>query len=151
MFPIFNPEDGDSMFLRNASIPAPTYESTRHQNPKEQLLCRLVTFLQRNGEGKEFVSRPNSICEETNYTVVGRHQTARFKDMEMLRPAYRAAASQEYSVASFATVRVASCLHSHEIRCSCFNGVQFSCDLATGNLVTATIITPQLPTALLGV
>jgi hypothetical protein len=51
----------------------------------------------------------------------------------------RAALSPQYSVASFATLRVLSCLHSPGLRCSCCNVVQFFCDLEVCNLVTATV------------
>jgi hypothetical protein len=68
-----------------------------------------------------------------------RHQIACFKAMEGLHPLYRAAPSQQCSVASFATLRFLSCLHSPGLRCSCCNVVRFCCDLESGNLVTATI------------
>jgi hypothetical protein len=47
--------------------------------------------------------------------------------------------SQQYSVASFAALRVLSCLHSPGLRCSCCNVVRCCCDLQSFNLVTATI------------
>jgi hypothetical protein len=50
-----------------------------------------------------------------------RHQIACFKATEGLRPPYRAALSQQYSVASFGTVRVLSCLHSPGLRSSFCN------------------------------
>jgi hypothetical protein len=53
---------------------------------------------------------------------------------------YRAALSQQYSVASFSKVRVLSCLYSSGLRCSCYNGVRFCYDLQACNLVTATIV-----------
>jgi hypothetical protein len=54
-------------------------------------------------------------------------------------PPFRAARSQQYSFANFATVRVLSCFHSPGLRCSCCKGGRFCCDLETCNLVTATI------------
>jgi hypothetical protein len=39
-------------------------------------------------------------------------------------------------VASFATLRGASCLHSSGLRCSCCNVERFCCDLEACNLVT---------------
>jgi hypothetical protein len=70
-----------------------------------------------------------------------RHQIACFKATEGLHPSYRAAICYQYSVASFATVRVLSCLHSHGLGCSCCNVVRFFCDLEACNLVTATAVT----------
>jgi hypothetical protein len=54
-------------------------------------------------------------------------------------PRYRAALNQQYSVASFATLLILSCLHSPGLRCSYFNVVRFCCDLETCELVTTTI------------
>jgi hypothetical protein len=68
-----------------------------------------------------------------------RHQIAWSKGTEGLCPPYRAALSQQYSVASFATVRVLSCLHSPGLRCSFCNVEWFFCDLEACNLVTAAI------------
>jgi hypothetical protein len=48
---------------------------------------------------------------------------------------FRAAISQQYSVARFATLRVASCLHSPGLRCSSYNVVRFCCDLESCNFV----------------
>jgi hypothetical protein len=53
-------------------------------------------------------------------------------------PLHRAARSQQYSVASFATLRVLSCLHSPGLRCLCYNVARFCCDHVACNLVTAT-------------
>lgn len=44
---------------------------------------------------------------------------------KLFTPAYRAALSEEYSVASFAILRVLSSLHSPSLRCSCRNLVRF--------------------------
>jgi hypothetical protein len=55
-------------------------------------------------------------------------------------PPYRAARSQHYRVASFATLRVLSCLHSPRFRCSCCNVVRFFCDLEACSLVTVTLV-----------
>jgi hypothetical protein len=67
---------------------------------------------------------------------MNRHKIARFKATEGLHhPPNRAAHRQEYSDA---TLRVLSCLHSPELRCSCCNVVRFFCDLELCNLVTAT-------------
>jgi hypothetical protein len=46
-----------------------------------------------------------------------RHQIVCFKATEELHSPYRAALNQEYSVVSFATPRVLSCLHSPGLRC----------------------------------
>jgi hypothetical protein len=69
-----------------------------------------------------------------------RHQIPCFKATEGLHPPYRAAVSHKYSVSSFATLRVLSCLHSPGFRCSCCDVVRFFCDLEACNLVTATIV-----------
>jgi hypothetical protein len=69
-----------------------------------------------------------------------RHQNACFKAAEGLHPPYRAALSQQYSVASFATLQILNCLHSPGICSSCCNDVRFCCDLEACNLVTATIV-----------
>jgi hypothetical protein len=58
--------------------------------------------------------------------------------MEVLHPAYRAALSHQYSIA---TLRVLSCLHSPGLRCSCCNVVRFCCDLEAYNLVMAITVT----------
>jgi hypothetical protein len=68
-----------------------------------------------------------------------RHQIACIKATEELHTPYRAALSHEYSVASFATLQILSCLHSPGLRCSCCNIVQFCCTLEACNFVTATI------------
>jgi hypothetical protein len=52
---------------------------------------------------------------------------------------YRGALSQDYSVASFATPRVLSCLHSPGLRLSCYNDVRFCSDLEAHNLATIAI------------
>jgi hypothetical protein len=52
----------------------------------------------------------------------------------------RAALNHQYSDASFATLRVLSCLYSSGLRCSCCNVVRFCSDLEACNLVTATIV-----------
>jgi hypothetical protein len=66
------------------------------------------------------------------------HQIASFKTTEGLHPppppGYLTALSQEYSVASFATLRVLS------LGCSSCNVVRFCCDLEACNLVMATIM-----------
>jgi hypothetical protein len=67
-----------------------------------------------------------------------RHQTACFKVAEELQPPHRVVLSQRFNVATFATVRVLSYLHSPELRCLCCNVVRFCCDLEACNLVTAT-------------
>jgi hypothetical protein len=72
-----------------------------------------------------------------HYNESSRHQIAYFKATEGLHPPYRAALSEEYSVASFATVLVLSCLHSPGLRCSFCDVVRFCCDLEACNLVTA--------------
>jgi hypothetical protein len=54
----------------------------------------------------------------TNYS--NSHQIACLKATEGLHtPPYRAGLSHQYSIASFATLRVACCLHSPGLRCSC--------------------------------
>jgi hypothetical protein len=55
-------------------------------------------------------------------------------------PPFRAYLSQQYSVASFAALRVLTCLHSPGLYCSCCNIVRFCCDLEACNLVTATTV-----------
>jgi hypothetical protein len=52
-------------------------------------------------------------------TCNSRHQIACFNATEGYH--HRAALSQQYSVASCATLRVLSCLHSPVLRCSCCN------------------------------
>jgi hypothetical protein len=52
-------------------------------------------------------------------------------------PPYRLALSKQYRVASFATARVLSCLHSRGLRCSCCRVTWFNCDSEACNLVTA--------------
>jgi hypothetical protein len=72
-----------------------------------------------------------------------RHQIPCFKATERLQPPHlplRTVLSQQYSVVSFATLRVMSCLHSSGLRCWCCNVVRFCCDLEAWNLVTATIV-----------
>jgi hypothetical protein len=66
-----------------------------------------------------------------------RHQTACFKATEVLHLFYRAALSHQYNVANFAKLRLASCLHSSGLRCSCCNVVRLRCVLQPCNLVTA--------------
>jgi hypothetical protein len=72
------------------------------------------------------------------------HQIACFKAMEGLHPPppsrYRAALSQQYSVASFVTLRILNCLHWSGLRCSCCNVVWFGCDLEAYNLLTASTV-----------
>jgi hypothetical protein len=53
---------------------------------------------------------------------------------------YRAALSHQYSVASFATLRVLSYDYLTGLQCSCCNVVWFCCGLEAYNLVTAGII-----------
>jgi hypothetical protein len=52
-------------------------------------------------------------------------------------PPYRAALSQQYSVDSFATLRVLSCVHWPGLRCSCCNVERLCCDLEAYTLMTA--------------
>jgi hypothetical protein len=70
-----------------------------------------------------------------------RHQIACFKATERLHPPlpYSATQSHHYSVASFATLQVLSCLHSPRLRCSCCDDVRFCCDLEAPSLAAATI------------
>jgi hypothetical protein len=69
------------------------------------------------------------------------HQISCFKAMGGLNPPpYRAALSQQYSVASFATLRVASYFHSPGLRRSCCNVVRFRCALQACSLVTAATV-----------
>jgi hypothetical protein len=87
------------------------------------------------------------------FTHSSRHQIACFKAMEGLKPPppYRVSLSHQYSVASFATLKVLSCLHSTGFLCSCCNVVRFWYDLEACNLVTATLaelvylLCPHLP------
>jgi hypothetical protein len=53
---------------------------------------------------------------------------------------YRAALDQRYSVASFATLQVLSCLHLPGLCCLCCNLVRVCCDLKACSLVTATTV-----------
>jgi hypothetical protein len=71
-----------------------------------------------------------------------RHQIACFKATEGVHPSPFPAAAlrHKYSVGSFATLRVLSCLHSPGLRCSCWNIVRFCCDLEACNLLTATVV-----------
>jgi hypothetical protein len=55
-------------------------------------------------------------------------------------PPYRAALSQQYSGAIFATVWVLSYLHSSGLRCTCCNSVRLFGNLEGCNFVTVTII-----------
>jgi hypothetical protein len=74
--------------------------------------------------------------ERTNENYSSRHQIACFKATEGLQtppPPYSAALSHQYSVASFATLLVLSCLNSSGFRYSCCNVVRFCCDLETCN------------------
>jgi hypothetical protein len=82
-----------------------------------------------------------SIDPHTFYEVhcSSSHQIACFMATEWLHPLYRAALSQQHGVASFAALRVASCLHSPGLHCSCCNIVRFYCDLETCNFVAAII------------
>jgi hypothetical protein len=88
------------------------------------------------------------VPERTLNFEVPRHcsscnQLAYFKATEGPQPPppYCACLSQQYSGASFATVRVLSCLHSPGLRWSCCNGVLLCCGLKACNLVTATVET----------
>jgi hypothetical protein len=82
---------------------------------------------------------PYRAAHRHKYIYKSRHQMTCFKATEKLHPPYRAALSEQNSVASsFATLPVASCLHSSELRCSCCNVVRFFCDLEAHNSVTAT-------------
>jgi hypothetical protein len=54
------------------------------------------------------------------------------------RPLPRGSKSQ-YTVSSFDTLRVLSCLYSPGLCCSCCNVERFCCDLEACNLVTATL------------
>jgi hypothetical protein len=85
-------------------------------------------------------SRCSPLQIHTPYAYSSRHQTACFKATEGLRSPYRAALSNQHSVASFATLRVFSCLHSPGLCCSCCNVVRFCCGLEVCNLVTDTIV-----------
>jgi hypothetical protein len=76
---------------------------------------------------------------ELNQGYNSRHQIACFKATEGLHPLYCAALSQQYSVVSFATLRVLSCLYSPGL-CSCCNVVRFCCDSEACNLVTAILV-----------
>jgi hypothetical protein len=72
------------------------------------------------------------------YSVIyytGRHHIACFNATEGLHPPYRAALSQQYSVASFATMQVLNCLRSPGLHCSCCNVVRFFHDLEACNSV----------------
>jgi hypothetical protein len=78
------------------------------------------------------------LCYSTTAAVSSLHASRLRKD---LTP-YHAALSQQYSVASFATLRILNCLHSPRLRCSSCNGVLFRFDLEACNLVTAIIVIP---------
>jgi hypothetical protein len=56
-----------------------------------------------------------------------------------ISPTLTSSSSQECSVSSFATLRVVSCRHSPELRCSYCNTVRFSCDIETRTFMAATI------------
>jgi hypothetical protein len=53
---------------------------------------------------------------------------------------FRSALSHQYSVATFTTLRVLSCIHSPGSRYSSCNVIRFCCDLQVCNLVTANIV-----------
>jgi hypothetical protein len=55
--------------------------------------------------------------------------------------AYSAAQIRQYSVASFATLRLLNCLHSPVLRCSYCNVVRSYCDSEACNLVVVIIYT----------
>jgi hypothetical protein len=81
------------------------------------------------------------ICGDTlYYSFCSRHQISWLKATEGLHPPYHAALSQHCTVASFATLQVASCIHSLVLHCSCCNVVRLCCDLEARNLVTPTIV-----------
>jgi hypothetical protein len=111
-----------------------------------QISCSTLASLQI---GLRLILCPPTLCKVENQNFVtchcrlcysSRHQTACFKVTEGLHPPYRAALSQHYSVASFATLLILSCLHSHSLRYSCRNVVRFCCDLETYNFMTATVV-----------
>jgi hypothetical protein len=75
-------------------------------------------------------------------TYSSRHQIVCSKATEGLPPPiYLTALSRHYSVASFATLQVLSCIHSPGLRCSCCNVVRFCCDHEARNFMTATVVT----------
>jgi hypothetical protein len=117
-----------------------THTTVKISTPKSQVLC-----LQHRSSNKTQMQEP----KETwllNITVSGpifEHETSRiprldcyssrqqiacFKATEGLHSPYRAALCHQYSVASFATLRVLGCLHSPGLRCSCCNVARFFCD-----------------------
>jgi hypothetical protein len=53
---------------------------------------------------------------------------------------YHAALSNQFSVATFATLRVLNCLHSPGLHCSCYNVVRYCCDLEACNLVMEKVV-----------
>jgi hypothetical protein len=67
------------------------------------------------------------------------HASRPRKDFTPPPPLLRAALSQQFSVASFATLRFLRCLHSPGVCCSFCNVVRFYCDLEACNLLTTTI------------
>jgi hypothetical protein len=79
-----------------------------------------------------------SAAREIKVAINKLHASRPRKDFNPPPPS-RAALSQQYSVASFATLQVLSCLHSPGLRCSCCNVVRFCCDLEACNLMTATV------------
>jgi hypothetical protein len=84
---------------------------------------------------------PTKIVYAFLMSYSSRHRIAFFKATEVLNLPHRAVLSQ---VASFATLRVASCLHSPGLRYSYCNVPRFCCDLEACNLVTATIVRPTV-------
>jgi hypothetical protein len=76
-------------------------------------------------------------CSRSDF-YSSRHQIACFKATEGLKPPPpRTVLRQQYSVASFATLRVLSCLHSPGLRCSWYNVVRFCCDFEACSMVMA--------------
>jgi hypothetical protein len=111
----------------------------------------ISTTLSRNlpGETKEnSQSRPPLFqpgFEPDTSSPRGRSTIAAVTKLHASRPRKdftpRAALRHQYSVTSFATLRVLSCLHSPGFRCSCCKVVRYCCVLEACNLVTSTITT----------
>jgi hypothetical protein len=86
--------------------------------------------------------RPWEAWGVTIVTVTKLHASRPRKDYT---PLIAQLLSPQYSVGSFATLQVLSCLHSSDLCCSCCNGLWFLCDLEACNLVAATIVIERYP------
>jgi hypothetical protein len=91
-------------------------------------------------ERTDLLYHMSDVLDHSQYFYSSCHQIAFFKATERHPPPpCRSALSRQFSVASFAKLRVLNCLHSPGLHCSSCNIVRFFCDLGACNMVTATI------------